>query len=48
MSQEWYRMIDGRPQRPVFGHKLIQLAKDGGLRPDDDVWTERGEAVQGS
>ena len=40
MSQEWYRMIDGRPQRPVSGQQLIQLAKDGGLRPDDDVWTE--------
>ena len=33
-------MIDGRPQRPVSGQQLIQLAKDGGLRPDDDVWTE--------
>lgn len=40
MSQRWYYARDGRRQGPLPRERLVDLAREGWLSPDDLVWTE--------
>ena len=40
MTERWFYARDGRRQGPVPRERLIDLARDGWLSPDDLVWSE--------